>query len=57
MSTTTADPLAIEYQSSFPTNHSDSGDSLARPTVLLFGWFGCRDQYLAKYSELYNKQG
>ncbi|KAI1709109.1 transmembrane protein 53-B [Ditylenchus destructor] len=27
------------------------------PLVLLFGWAGCRDRYLAKYSEIYEKLG
>lgn len=26
------------------------------PLVLLFGWAGCVDRYLAKYSEIYEKQ-
>ena len=27
------------------------------PTVMLFGWFGCRDRYLSKYSDLYKSKG
>jgi hypothetical protein len=48
------DESAIDYQSQMaPATYRNS----SAPTVLLFGWFGCRDQYLAKYSELYTKKG
>ena len=27
------------------------------PLVLLFGWAGCRDRYLKKYSQIYEEKG
>ncbi|XP_023016825.2 transmembrane protein 53 [Leptinotarsa decemlineata] len=27
------------------------------PVILLFGWAGCKDKYLAKYSEIYERKG
>jgi hypothetical protein len=27
------------------------------PIVVLFGWAGCRDRYLSKYSQIYEKNG
>ena len=48
------DESAIDYHSQMaPAAYRNS----AAPTVLLFGWFGCRDQYLAKYSGLYTNKG
>jgi len=34
----------------------DSGD-LNAPLVILFGWAGCRDRYLSKYSAYYQNEG
>ena len=27
------------------------------PVILLFGWAGCQDKYLAKYSQIYEDRG
>lgn len=27
------------------------------PIVVLFGWAGCKDKYLAKYSQIYEEKG
>lgn len=27
------------------------------PVILLFGWAGCQDKYLAKYSQIYEEKG
>lgn len=27
------------------------------PVILLFGWAGCKDKYLAKYSQIYEEKG
>lgn len=45
----------VEYYSGFPSASTPSVKDA--PTVLLFGWFGCRDRYLAKYSALYEQRG
>lgn len=33
------------------------GSDPKAPLVILFGWAGCRDRYLAKYSTYYQKEG
>nr|CAI5866675.1 unnamed protein product [Callosobruchus analis] len=32
-------------------------DEQKLPVILLFGWAGCRDKYLAKYSQIYEEKG
>lgn len=32
-------------------------DEVNTPIVLLFGWAGCQDRYLMKYSKIYEDQG
>lgn len=32
-------------------------DDKSKPLVILFGWAGCRDRYLAKYSAYYQEKG
>lgn len=27
------------------------------PVIILIGWAGCQDKYLAKYSQIYEKKG
>lgn len=27
------------------------------PVILLFGWAGCQDRYLSKYSQIYEEKG
>ena len=27
------------------------------PVIILFGWTGCQDKYLAKYSSIYEEKG
>lgn len=27
------------------------------PVVILLGWAGCKDKYLSKYSDMYDKKG
>ncbi|KAK0396149.1 hypothetical protein QR680_001592 [Steinernema hermaphroditum] len=31
-------------------------ENLSAPVVVLFGWAGCQDRYLAKYSQIYENQ-
>lgn len=45
----------FEYHATFPT--SDTPHIEREPVIILFGWAGCVDRYLAKYSEIYQKKG
>lgn len=49
----------LEYSVKFPTNYitgpDDTGSKV--PVVVLLGWAGCKDKYLAKYSQIYEAQG
>ncbi|XP_069498436.1 transmembrane protein 53 [Ambystoma mexicanum] len=41
-----------------PSAHADSRwESEREPVVILLGWGGCKDQYLAKYGTIYHNQG
>lgn len=67
-----ADLDNLEYYIKFPSpnfNYSGSqqntGDSdyvfvvneEKIPVILLFGWAGCQDKYLSKYSNIYEEKG
>ncbi|CAG9814786.1 unnamed protein product [Phaedon cochleariae] len=62
-----ADPDALEYYIKFPNPNFDyhNGDhdfvfvvnEEKIPVVVLFGWAGCQDRYLAKYSQIYEEKG
>lgn len=43
----------FEYNITFPKTTKWN----AEPVVILFGWAGCIDRYLAKYSEIYQQKG
>jgi len=53
----------LEYYVTFPAAvspelHEDSYAEVEKePVVFLFGWGGCKDQHLAKYSEMYKDLG
>lgn len=65
-----ADPDNLEYYIKFPNpnfnyNQYANGDhdfvfvvnEEKIPVILLFGWAGCQDKYLAKYSQIYEEKG
>lgn len=64
-----ADADSLEYYVKFPSpgfsggvRHRDSEyvfvvDEDKLPVVLLFGWAGCQDKYLSKYSKIYEEKG
>ncbi|CAH0549119.1 unnamed protein product [Brassicogethes aeneus] len=58
----------LEYHIKFPNpnfNYGQNGESdfvfvvneEKIPVILLFGWAGCQDKYLAKYSKIYEEKG
>ncbi|XP_060533469.1 transmembrane protein 53 [Cylas formicarius] len=59
----------LEYYIKFPSPNfnynQNNGDSdfvfvvneEKLPVILLFGWAGCKDKYLAKYSQIYEERG
>lgn len=56
----------IKFPSSTPKESSPNGendefvfvyDEDKLPVVILFGWAGCQDKYLAKYSAVYEDRG
>lgn len=65
------DDLELDYDITFPTptagdvfDDDDDADLLqdfvvtgevVEPVVILIGWAGCKDQYLAKYSKIYEQ--
>ncbi|XP_050503831.1 transmembrane protein 53-A isoform X2 [Diabrotica virgifera virgifera] len=63
-----ADLDNLEYYIKFPNpnfNYNQNGDhdfvfivnEEKIPVILLFGWAGCQDKYLAKYSQIYEEKG
>ncbi|OWK64343.1 Transmembrane protein 53-B [Lonchura striata] len=36
---------------------ADTGPAQGQPVVILLGWAGCQDKYLAKYSAIYSQKG
>ncbi|KAG5872485.1 hypothetical protein JTB14_013129 [Gonioctena quinquepunctata] len=63
-----ADLDNLEYYIKFPSpnfNYNQNGDhdfvfvvnEEKIPVILLFGWAGCQDKYLAKYSQIYEERG
>ncbi|NXP27222.1 TM53B protein, partial [Scytalopus superciliaris] len=36
---------------------TESGHAEGQPVVILLGWAGCQDRYLAKYSAIYSRKG
>lgn len=64
---------SLEYFIKFPTpqtfSHQYATENYAEvdkiivnadvnvPIILLFGWAGCQDRYLTKYSKIYEDQG
>ncbi|XP_069126972.1 transmembrane protein 53-like [Argopecten irradians] len=65
------DDLELDYHITFPTPTSgdvfddedadllhdfvDVSEEVVEPVVILIGWAGCKDQYLAKYSKIYEQ--
>ena len=61
-------PEELDYHISFPSPVPDdiSGDEdeefycqgnlQKEPVVILLGWMGCQDKYLAKYSAIYEQR-
>ncbi|XP_033738662.1 transmembrane protein 53-like [Pecten maximus] len=65
------DDLELDYHITFPTPTSgdvfddddadllhdfvDVSGEVVEPVVILIGWAGCKDQYLAKYSKIYEQ--
>ncbi|MEE6495302.1 hypothetical protein FKM82_002003 [Ascaphus truei] len=52
--------LDLDYTIVFPEPSLRAGtrwDQEREPVVILLGWGGCKDQYLAKYSTIYHNQG
>lgn len=56
----------IKFPSTTPKESSANGESdefvfvydeEKLPVVILFGWAGCQDKYLAKYSSIYEDRG
>lgn len=43
----------FEYYVTFPRNSKWTTE----PVIILFGWAGCIDRYLAKYSDIYQQKG
>ncbi|XP_018336563.1 transmembrane protein 53-A isoform X2 [Agrilus planipennis] len=64
-----ADPDNLEYYIKFPNpnfnynQHNNDSDFVfvvdedKIPVILLFGWAGCEDKYLSKYSQIYEEKG
>lgn len=63
-----ADIDNLEYYIKFPNpnfNYTQNGEhdfvfvvnEEKIPVILLFGWAGCQDKYLAKYSQIYEDKG
>lgn len=60
-----ADLDNLEYYIKFPSPGQQYGDNdfvfvvdeEKVPIVLLFGWAGCQDKYLSKYSQIYEDRG
>ncbi|KAF2881471.1 hypothetical protein ILUMI_24707 [Ignelater luminosus] len=60
-----ADLDNLEYYIKFPSPGQQCGDNdfvfvvdeEKVPIVLLFGWAGCQDKYLSKYSQIYEDRG
>ncbi|CAG9772329.1 unnamed protein product [Ceutorhynchus assimilis] len=62
-------PDSLEYYITFPNPNfnyqQNNGESdfvfvvneKKLPVILLFGWAGCKDKYLAKYSQIYEEKG
>lgn len=70
MASNNADLDHLEYYIKFPspnfnynnTNNDDSDyvfvvNERKIPIILLFGWAGCQDKYLSKYSAIYEEKG
>ena len=55
----------LEYDITFPSPVlADIGESdgtafndRKEPVIFLLGWLGCREKYLAKYGQIYDKRG
>ncbi|KAF5306565.1 hypothetical protein FQR65_LT07292 [Abscondita terminalis] len=48
----------LEYYIKFPTvKLSKENDTSKTPIVILFGWAGCNDKHLCKYSQIYDDKG
>ncbi|KAL4237130.1 Transmembrane protein 53 [Mactra antiquata] len=55
----------LEYDITFPSPNTADLDQInpegllnrAEPVVILLGWLGCKEKYLLKYGEIYDKAG
>lgn len=51
----------IEYDITFPSpvagENSIDGIERKEPVVIILGWLGCREKYLAKYGQIYDERG
>ncbi|XP_030759684.1 transmembrane protein 53 [Sitophilus oryzae] len=64
-----ANPDGLEYHIKFPNPNFNYNQNNAEsdfvfvvneeklPVIVLFGWAGCKDRYLAKYSQIYEERG